>query len=142
MLQRAEGMTSLTDVLSTSVAKAVAAPFHRTKLLLQLQAEHVRQGWLPGPSFSGVADGLSHTVRTEGPLGLLRGSAIDTLLAVSSQVITAALRNPCRALFVGEHQRRLSSADGVSPFRRALGARPLAVPGDLGLTIGGGSSSC
>merc|ERR1711936_936128 len=64
--------------VAAGVSKTVAAPIERVKLLVQNQAEMIKQGRLDRP-YSGVVDCTKRTMAAEGALSFWRGNLANVL---------------------------------------------------------------
>ena len=62
--------------VAAAVSKTAAAPIERVKLLVQNQAEMIKQGRLDRP-YTGVVDCVKRTLASEGVLPFWRGNNLD-----------------------------------------------------------------
>lgn len=72
---------------AAAVAKSVAAPIERVKLLLQNQGEMLKRGHLKRP-YMGVADCFSRVFAEEGVLAFWRGNQANVIRYFPTQVLT------------------------------------------------------
>merc|ERR1711935_1238651 len=64
--------------VAAGVSKTVAAPIERIKLLVQNQAEMIKQGRLDRP-YAGIVDCTKRTMESEGALAFWRGNLANVL---------------------------------------------------------------
>merc|ERR1712008_128518 len=67
--------------VAAGVSKTVAAPIERIKLLVQNQAEMIKQGRLDRP-YAGIVDCTKRTMESEGALAFWRGNLANGLIDV------------------------------------------------------------
>merc|ERR1712083_591166 len=84
--------------VAAGVSKTVAAPIERVKLLVQNQAEMIKQGRLDRP-YSGVVDCTKRTMAAEGAMGFWRGNLANVLRYFPTQALNFAFKDTIKALF-------------------------------------------
>merc|ERR1711963_636451 len=84
--------------VAAAVSKTAAAPIERVKLLVQNQAEMIKQGRLDKP-YSGVTDCVSRTLKTEGVLPFWRGNLANVLRYFPTQALNFAFKDTIKGMF-------------------------------------------
>merc|ERR1711988_138881 len=84
--------------VAAAVSKTAAAPIERVKLLVQNQAEMIKQGRLDKP-YSGVVDCVQRTLRTEGVIPFWRGNLANVLRYFPTQALNFAFKDTIKAIF-------------------------------------------
>merc|ERR1711863_182390 len=84
--------------VAAGVSKTVAAPIERVKLLVQNQAEMIKQGRLDRP-YSGVVDCTKRTMAAEGALSFWRGNLANVLRYFPTQALNFAFKDTIKAAF-------------------------------------------
>ena len=84
--------------VAAGASKTVAAPIERVKLLVQNQAEMIKQGKLNEP-YKGVADCFSKTVAAEGFANLWRGNLANVLRYFPTQALNFAFKDTFKKMF-------------------------------------------
>lgn len=84
--------------VAAAVSKTAAAPIERVKLLVQNQAEMIKQGRLDRP-YSGVVDCTVRTFRNEGIIPFWRGNMANVLRYFPTQALNFAFKDTIKALF-------------------------------------------
>jgi solute carrier family 25 (adenine nucleotide translocator) protein 4/5/6/31 len=84
--------------VSAAVSKTAAAPIERVKLLIQNQAEMLKQGILDRP-YAGIGDCFSRTVKNEGVGSLWRGNLANVLRYFPTQALNLAFKEQFRRMF-------------------------------------------
>ncbi|CAL8085536.1 unnamed protein product [Calicophoron daubneyi] len=80
------------------IAKTIAAPIERIKLLIQNQDEMIKQGSLDRP-YRGVVDCAVYTFKTEGILPFWRGNLPNCIRYFPTQALNFAFKDKVKALF-------------------------------------------
>merc|ERR1712126_137167 len=83
---------------AAGVSKTAAAPIERIKLLVQNQAEMIKQGTLDKP-YNGVVDCLRRVLATEGVYPLWRGNLANVLRYFPTQALNLAFKDSIKAIF-------------------------------------------
>lgn len=84
--------------VSAAVAKTVAAPLERVKLLIQSQDEMIKHGRLTH-RYNGIVDTFRRTVADEGTLSLWRGNTANVIRYFPTQALSFAFRDKFKAMF-------------------------------------------
>ncbi|KAE8214705.1 hypothetical protein CF319_g7168 [Tilletia indica] len=92
----------LTDFLmggvSAAVSKTAAAPIERVKLLVQNQAEMIKQGRLASP-YKGVGDCFVRTYQQEGMVSFWRGNTANVIRYFPTQALNFAFKDWFKSMF-------------------------------------------
>jgi solute carrier family 25 (adenine nucleotide translocator) protein 4/5/6/31 len=84
--------------VAAGVSKTAAAPIERVKLLVQNQAEMIKQGTLSEP-YKGVVDCTVRTFRTEGLVPFWRGNLANVIRYFPTQALNFAFKDKIKAVF-------------------------------------------
>merc|ERR1711953_585400 len=84
--------------VAAAVSKTAAAPIERVKLLVQSQAEMIKQGRLDRP-YTGIVDCTKRTMATEGLGSFWRGNLANVLRYFPTQALNFAFKGQIKALF-------------------------------------------
>merc|ERR1711935_995986 len=84
--------------VAAGVSKTVAAPIERIKLLVQNQAEMIKQGRLDRP-YAGIVDCTKRTMESEGALAFWRGNLANVLRYFPTQALNFAFKDTIKATF-------------------------------------------
>jgi solute carrier family 25 (adenine nucleotide translocator) protein 4/5/6/31 len=84
--------------VAAGVSKTVAAPIERVKLLVQNQAEMIKQGRLDRP-YTGVIDCTTRVLKTEGIVPFWRGNLANVLRYFPTQALNFAFKDTIKAMF-------------------------------------------
>merc|ERR1711936_547013 len=84
--------------VAAGVSKTVAAPIERVKLLVQNQAEMIKQGRLDRP-YSGVVDCTKRTMAAEGAIPFWRGNLANVLRYFPTQALNFAFKDTIKSIF-------------------------------------------
>lgn len=84
--------------VAAAVSKTAAAPIERVKLLVQNQAEMIKQGRLDKP-YTGVVDCTMRTFKNEGIIPFWRGNLANVLRYFPTQALNFAFKDTIKALF-------------------------------------------
>merc|ERR1712008_492715 len=84
--------------VAAGVSKTVAAPIERIKLLVQNQAEMIKQGRLDMP-YAGIVDCTKRTMESEGALAFWRGNLANVLRYFPTQALNFAFKDIIKAAF-------------------------------------------
>merc|ERR1712226_1725938 len=84
--------------VAAGVSKTVAAPIERVKLLVQNQAEMIKQGRLDRP-YSGIVDCTKRTMASEGALSFWRGNLANVLRYFPTQALNFAFKDTIKSIF-------------------------------------------
>merc|ERR1711935_341162 len=84
--------------VAAGVSKTVAAPIERIKLLVQNQAEMIKQGRLDRP-YAGIVDCTKRTMESEGALAFWRGNLANVLRYFPTQALNFAFKDTIKAAF-------------------------------------------
>ena len=77
--------------VSAAVAKTVAAPIERVKLLIQNQDEMLKSGRLSEP-YKGIGDCFSRVMKEEGTGSLWRGNTANVIRYFPTQALNFAFK--------------------------------------------------
>lgn len=80
------------------ISKTAAAPIERVKLLVQNQAEMIKQGRLDRP-YNGVIDCVGRTFKSEGVLPFWRGNLANCIRYFPTQALNFAFKDKIKLLF-------------------------------------------
>lgn len=80
------------------ISKTAAAPIERVKLLVQNQAEMIKQGKLSEP-YKGIIDCTRRTAAAEGPLSFWRGNLANCIRYFPTQALNFAFKDQIKAAF-------------------------------------------
>jgi len=84
--------------VAAGVSKTGAAPIERVKLLVQNQAEMIKQGTLDRP-YNGVVDCTKRTIANEGVSSFWRGNLANVIRYFPTQALNFAFKDQIKALF-------------------------------------------
>merc|ERR1711953_1123535 len=84
--------------VAAAVSKNAAAPIERVKLLVQNQAEMIKQGRLDRP-YTGVMDCVKRTLASEGVIPFWRGNLANVLRYFPTQALNFAFKDTIKAAF-------------------------------------------
>jgi len=84
--------------VAAGVSKTGAAPIERVKLLVQNQAEMIKQGTLDRP-YNGVVDCTKRTIANEGILSFWRGNLANVIRYFPTQALNFAFKDQIKAAF-------------------------------------------
>merc|ERR1712110_704146 len=84
--------------VAAGVSKTVAAPIERIKLLVQNQAEMIKQGRLDRPH-GGIVDCTKRTMASEGALSFWRGNLANVLRYFPTQALNFAFKDTIKSIF-------------------------------------------
>merc|ERR1712055_265524 len=84
--------------VAAGVSKTGAAPIERVKLLVQNQAEMIKQGTLDRP-YNGVVDCTKRTMANEGVGSFWRGNMANVLRYFPTQALNMAFKDSIKGLF-------------------------------------------
>jgi len=84
--------------VAAAVSKTAAAPIERVKLLVQNQAEMLKQGTLTEP-YKGVIDCTARTMKTEGAIAFWRGNLANVIRYFPTQALNFAFKDQVKAMF-------------------------------------------
>ncbi len=84
--------------VAAGVSKTAAAPIERVKLLVQNQAEMLKQGVLDKP-YNGVLDCTRRTMAQEGLLSFWRGNLANVLRYFPTQALNFAFKDTIKSVF-------------------------------------------
>merc|ERR1711993_66322 len=84
--------------VAAAVSKTAAAPIERVKLLVQNQAEMIKQGRLDRP-YTGVMDCVKRTLASEGVIPFWRGNLANVLRYFPTQALNFAFKDTIKAAF-------------------------------------------
>jgi len=84
--------------VAAAVSKTAAAPIERVKLLVQNQSEMIKQGRLDKP-YTGVADCVARTFKSEGVLPFWRGNLANVLRYFPTQALNFAFKDTIKSIF-------------------------------------------
>ncbi|KEG06816.1 putative ADP,ATP carrier protein 1, mitochondrial precursor, putative,ADP/ATP translocase 1 [Trypanosoma grayi] len=90
--------------VAAGVAKTVAAPIERVKLLVQNQGEMIKQGRLDKP-YNGVIDCFARTMKTEGVYSLWRGNLSNVIRYFPTQALNFAFKDTFKRMFNYKKER-------------------------------------
>ncbi|KAK0551209.1 ADP/ATP carrier protein, partial [Tilletia horrida] len=84
--------------VSAAVSKTAAAPIEHVKLLVQNQAEMIKQGRLATP-YKGIGDYFVRTYRQEGIVSFWRGNTANVIRYFPTQALNFAFKDYFKSLF-------------------------------------------
>jgi len=84
--------------VAAAVSKTAAAPIERVKLLVQNQAEMLKQGSLDRP-YGGVVDCTVRTMKTEGIFAFWRGNMANVIRYFPTQALNFAFKDTVKSMF-------------------------------------------
>jgi len=84
--------------VAAAVSKTAAAPIERVKLLVQNQAEMLKQGSLDRP-YGGVVDCTVRTMKTEGVFAFWRGNMANVIRYFPTQALNFAFKDTVKSMF-------------------------------------------
>merc|ERR1712055_669631 len=84
--------------VAAGVSKTAAAPIESVKLLVQNQAEMIKQGTLDRP-YSGIVDCTKRTMANEGVGPCWRGNMANVLRYFPTQALNMAFKDSIKGLF-------------------------------------------
>jgi len=84
--------------VAAGVSKTAAAPIERVKLLVQNQAEMLKQGILDKP-YGGIMDCTKRTMANEGVFAFWRGNLANVLRYFPTQALNFAFKDSIKAMF-------------------------------------------
>jgi solute carrier family 25 (adenine nucleotide translocator) protein 4/5/6/31 len=84
--------------VSAAVSKTAAAPIERIKLLIQNQAEMIKQGRLDR-KYNGIVDCFKRTMADEGTVALWRGNTANVIRYFPTQALNFAFRDKFKSMF-------------------------------------------
>jgi len=84
--------------VAAGVSKTGAAPIERVKLLVQNQAEMIKQGTLDRP-YNGVVDCTKRTIANEGVSSFWRGNLANVIRYFPTQALNFAFKDTIKAMF-------------------------------------------
>jgi len=84
--------------VAAAVSKTAAAPIERVKLLVQNQAEMIKQGRLDKP-YTGVVDCTVRTFKNEGIIPFWRGNMANVIRYFPTQALNFAFKDTIKAMF-------------------------------------------
>ncbi|CAD6889388.1 unnamed protein product [Tilletia controversa] len=84
--------------VSAAVSKTAAAPIERVKLLVQNQAEMIKQGRLASP-YKGIGDCFVRTYQQEGVVSFWRGNTANVIRYFPTQALNFAFKDYFKSLF-------------------------------------------
>merc|ERR1711993_186726 len=84
--------------VAAAVSKTAAAPIERVKLLVQNQAEMIKQGRLDRP-YTGVLDCTKRVLAAEGALSFWRGNLANVLRYFPTQALNFAFKDTIKSIF-------------------------------------------
>merc|ERR1711953_200840 len=84
--------------VAAAVSKTAAAPIERVKLLVQNQAEMIKQGRLDRP-YTGVMDCVKRTLASEGVIPFWRGNLANVLRYFPTQALNFAFKDTIKVAF-------------------------------------------
>jgi len=84
--------------VAAGVSKTAAAPIERVKLLVQNQAEMIKQGKLDRP-YNGVIDCTKRVLQTEGVYPFWRGNLANVIRYFPTQALNFAFKDTIKAMF-------------------------------------------
>ena len=85
------------------ISKTAAAPIERVKLLVQNQAEMLKQGKISEP-YKGIVDCTMKTMRAEGTLSFWRGNLANCIRYFPTQALNFAFKDKIKAAFKASKQ--------------------------------------
>jgi len=84
--------------VAAGVSKTAAAPIERVKLLVQNQAEMIKQGKLDKP-YNGIVDCCQRVLKTEGVYPFWRGNLANVIRYFPTQALNFAFKDSIKAIF-------------------------------------------
>jgi len=84
--------------VAAGISKTVAAPIERVKLLVQNQAEMIKQGKLDKP-YNGIVDCCQRVLKTEGVYPFWRGNLANVIRYFPTQALNFAFKDSIKAIF-------------------------------------------
>jgi len=93
------------------ISKTAAAPIERVKLLVQNQAEMIKQGTLDRP-YGGVVDCTKRTFQNEGLMPFWRGNLANCIRYFPTQALNFAFKDQIKALFKADKNEGYASKFG------------------------------
>ncbi|QLG70380.1 hypothetical protein HG535_0A03190 [Zygotorulaspora mrakii] len=84
--------------VSAAVAKTVASPIERVKLLIQNQDEMIKQGSLDS-KYKGIGDCFKRTAQQEGIISFWRGNTANVIRYFPTQALNFAFKDKIKSLF-------------------------------------------
>lgn len=85
------------------ISKTAAAPIERVKLLVQNQAEMLKQGKISEP-YKGIVDCTVKTMKSEGALSFWRGNLANCIRYFPTQALNFAFKDKIKAAFKSSKQ--------------------------------------
>jgi len=113
--------------VAAGVSKTAAAPIERIKLLVQNQAEMIKQGTLDRP-YSGVVDCAKRTMASEGLGSFWRGNLANVIRYFPTQALNFSFKGQIKALFA-------VSKDASAATKFATNIASGGFAGSLSLTV-------
>ena len=107
--------------------KTAAAPIERVKLLVQNQAEMIKQGTLDRP-YGGIVDCTKRTMANEGMQSFWRGNLANVLRYFPTQALNFAFKGQIKALFA-------TSKDASNGAKFATNIASGGFAGTMSLTV-------
>ena len=98
---------------AAAISKTSAAPIERVKLLLQNQAELLKQGKLD-KSYSGAKEVVTRTFRQEGILSFWRGNFASVIRYFPQQALNFAFKDQVSKICILARKFKCIIADGFS----------------------------
>jgi len=113
--------------VAAGVSKTAAAPIERIKLLVQNQAEMIKQGTLDRP-YNGVVDCAKRTMASEGIGSFWRGNLANVIRYFPTQALNFSFKGQIKALFA-------VSKDASAATKFATNIASGGFAGSLSLTV-------
>jgi len=113
--------------VAAGVSKTAAAPIERIKLLVQNQAEMIKQGTLDRP-YNGVVDCAKRTMQNEGFSSFWRGNLANVIRYFPTQALNFSFKGQIKALFA-------TSKDASPATKFATNIASGGFAGSLSLTV-------
>merc|ERR1712135_50304 len=113
--------------VAAGVSKTAAAPIERIKLLVQNQAEMIKQGTLDRP-YGGVVDCAKRTMASEGIGSFWRGNLANVIRYFPTQALNFSFKGQIKALFA-------VSKDASAATKFATNIASGGFAGSLSLTV-------
>jgi len=113
--------------VAAGVSKTAAAPIERIKLLVQNQAEMIKQGTLDRP-YGGVVDCAKRTMASEGVGSFWRGNLANVIRYFPTQALNFSFKGQIKALFA-------VSKDASAATKFATNIASGGFAGSLSLTV-------
>jgi len=113
--------------VAAGVSKTGAAPIERVKLLVQNQAEMIKQGTLDRP-YNGIVDCTKRTIASEGVGSFWRGNLANVIRYFPTQALNFAFKDSIKALFK-------VSPDASSTMKFATNIASGGFAGSLSLSV-------